>query len=111
MYKGKHSKDLKKYYKEILDQSPIKPTTGILDASSFSAWDAIKIYDEHIVAKWQRGVSAGKILRLAKETAIRRIIENIQPIFKAALYKKWKRIFKSSDPNAENTPKNPWELI
>ena len=110
-YKGRYRKKFKKYYGLILDNANKKSKKGVLDVSKTVYWDAISIYDGYIVPRWQRSISAGKMRKLANETEIRKIIDDIKPEFKRAVRLKWRKIFKKSDPSDKHTPKRAWQIL
>lgn len=110
-YKGRYMTKFKKYYNEILEHTASKPKGEALDVSTSKYWDARSIYDYYIVPRWQRVITVEKILKFANETSIKEIIEDIKPEFSRAVSSKWKKIFKRSDPNDINTPKQAWEIF
>lgn len=110
-YNGRYKKKFKKYYNLIIGYANNKPKNEILDVSGANYWDAISIYDNYIIPKWQRVVTSEKIHKFANETTIRKIINDIQPEFKRSLTLKWRKIFIKSDPEAADFPRNAWQIL
>lgn len=82
-----------------------------MDVSTVRYWDAISIYDDYLVPKWQKSVTTTKMESFANETAIYRILEIIKPEFNHALRQKWKNIFMKWDKNDPNLPRHPWKIL
>jgi hypothetical protein len=110
-YQGRYKKQFQQFYYEILHLAHTGPIRGILDVSQCKFWDAIAIHNDIMVANWQRTVSATKIRRLADETEIRIVINQIIPEFKRSASAKWRKLFQNSRPITASTLKNAWELF
>jgi hypothetical protein len=105
-YAGRYKEEFKLIFLKIYDLVP-----GEQDVSNYKYWDAIKIYDNFVVANWLESVDAEQIEKFAIETEIRIMLERIRAEFKLALGARWKRIFKNSDPNDPETPKQAWQIL
>ena len=67
--------------------------------SNSKYWDAIMIYDDYLVPKWQKTISVEKMSFFVKESQINILINKIKPEFIKAIEARWLKIFKMSDPN------------
>jgi hypothetical protein len=109
-YHGSKKKEFQEAYSFILHRAYKAPNGNILDVSKSKIWDAPTICDEIIDRKIQATISARKLYKLACETEIREMIQQIRPIFMDAVRLKWKKIFLKA-PGDKATPKNPWEIL
>jgi hypothetical protein len=110
-YDGRYKKKFKLLFERIAGLAHTKPRDGVLDVSLYKYWDAIRIYDDYILAKWLKSISASKIIQFAAEAQVVLLLEDIKDEFKRAVGLKWKRIFQKSDPNNANTPKQAWQIL
>lgn len=110
-YGGRYKKRFKLLFEEITGLAYTKPKDGVLDVSQYKFWDAIQIYDDYIVAKWIKSISAKKVEQLAVETQVVLLLEDIKLEFKRAVGLKWQRMFRKSDPNNADTPKQAWQIL
>jgi len=110
-YEGRYKHRFKVLFEEIIGLAYTKPKDGVLDVSQYKYWDAMRIYDDYILAKWLKSISAKKVEQLAAETRVVLLLEDIKHEFKRSVGLKWKRIFHKSDPNKGNTPKQAWQIL
>ncbi len=110
-YRGKHMSKFAEYYKRILDLTEVRPRNNVLDVSDHKYWNAINIYDDIIIARWQTSISASKLRKLASQTAIRNILLEIQPEFKRALGRRWLHIFRTWDRDDSDRPSKAWQIL
>lgn len=104
-------KKFKNYFKIILDLTDKKPKQGVLDVSHVTFWDAISIYDNYVVTNWVANVSARKLEKFANETQISIIRSDIEPIFKQALVRRWRSVFKKYDLDDPSIPRESWQIL
>jgi len=102
-YDGRYKKKFKFLFEKITGLAHTKPTDGVLDVSQYKYWDAIRIYDDYILAKWLKSISARKVEQFALEAQVVLLLEDIKQEFERAVGLKWKRIFHRSDPNNAKT--------
>jgi hypothetical protein len=102
-YDGRYKKKFKLLFEKIAALAHTKPTDGVLDVSLYKYWDAISIYDDYILAKWLKSISASKVEQFAVEAQVVLLLEDIKHEFKRAVGLKWKRMFHKSDPNNAKT--------
>lgn len=110
-YQGRYIIKFQNYYSEILGLASTKPKKGVLDVSQVRYWDAISIYDDYVVVRWVASVSAKKLEKFANETSIKIMLSDIELEFRRYCHLRWKNIFKNSDLNDINTPKDPWQIL
>lgn len=110
-YDGRYKQKFKLRFEKITGLAQTKPTDGVLDVSQYKYWDAIRIYDDYILAKWLKSISARKVEQFAVEAQVVLLLEDIKQEFERAVGLKWKRIFHKSDPNNANTPKQAWQIL
>jgi hypothetical protein len=110
-YNGRYKKKFKDIYLKILDIAYTKPQAGVIDVSYYKYWNAIHIYDEYVVAKWIKTISARRIEKFAQETAVFLLLEEIRTEFKRSVDVKWKKIFQKSDANDPETPRSGWQIL
>jgi hypothetical protein len=110
-YDGRYKKRFKLLFEEITGLAYTKLKDGVLDVSQYKYWDAIRIYDDYILPKWLKSISAKKVEELAAETQVVLMLEDINHEFNRAVALKWRRIFHQSDPNNANTPKLAWQIL
>ncbi len=110
-YKGRHQKKLKAIFDRIYSLAHTKSKGAVLDVSDYKYWDAPRIYDEYVIARWCKSVSAVRLERFARETRIVLMLAAVQREFKRAVALRWKREFEKSDPNDENTPRQAWQIL
>jgi hypothetical protein len=110
-YDGRYKEKFKFLFEKIAGLAHTKPIDGVLDVSLYKYWDAIRIYDDYVLAKWLKSISASKIKQFAEEAQVVLLLEDIKHEFKRAVGLKWKRIFQESDPNNPNTPKQAWQIL
>jgi len=110
-YDGRYKKKFRLLFEEIAGLAHTKATDGVLDASLYKYWDAIRIYDDYILAKWLKSISASKVKQFAAETQVVLLLEDIKHEFKRAVGLKWKRMFHKSDPKCASTPKQAWQIL
>lgn len=110
-YNGRYKKKFKAFFSRISALAHTRPKDGVLDVSQYKHWDAIGIFQDYVVANWFQSVSAGRLERFAIETEIVLILEGVKCEFKRALFLKWKKVFKNSDPNNMNTPRKAWQIL
>ena len=110
-YDGRYKDNFKAIYNKILDIAYSKPRDGVVDVSNYKYWNAIRIYDEYVAAKWINTVSARRIEKFANETEVFLLLEDIRTEFKRAVGLKWKKIFKKADLNDPKTPRSGWQIL
>src|SRR5438128_11372080 len=67
-YEGRYKKKFKSIFARIYSLAHTKPKNGILDVSGYRYWDAVRIYDDYVVVRWCKSVSATKLEKFACET-------------------------------------------
>lgn len=110
-YTGRYKKDFKLFFLRICDLLSDKFENDEYDVSNYKYWNAINIYDEYMVAHWLESISAEQVKELANETEVKTMIEEIRQEFTRAVNLKWTRIFKKSDPNDPETPRQAWQIL
>jgi hypothetical protein len=110
-YDGRSKKTFRLLFERITELAATIPKDGVLDVSQYKHRDAIQIYEEFILAKWVKSISARKLEQLAAEAQVALLVEDIKHEFKRAVALKWKRIFQKSDPNNPDTPKQAWQIL
>lgn len=110
-YDGRYKKRFRLLFERIIELTNPKPKDDVLDVSEYKYWDAIQIYEEYILARWVKSISAKKVEQLAVEAQVALLVEDIKQEFKRAVALKWKRIFHISDPNNADTPKQAWQIL
>jgi hypothetical protein len=111
-YRGRYKALFKTYFSKMCglvhDGSEV---VGEYDVSEYKYWNAINIYNDYIVADWVASIDADQIERLANETEVAMMSEEIKNEFVRAVGSKWKRIFKRSDPDDPQTPTKAWQIF
>ena len=110
-YRGRFRSQFKDVFARISDVTFDKPRSGELDVSGYREWDAIAIYNDYVLRKWCRTVSAKRIERFATETMIVRLLDGVRAEFLRSLGLKWKKIFKVSDKMDPATPRHAWQIL
>jgi hypothetical protein len=110
-YEGRHKKKFKLIFSRICLLANTRPRDGVVDISDYKYWDAMRIYQEYVVATWCKAVTARRMEKFANETEIVLMIEGVKREFKRAVGVRWKTEFKKSDPNSVNTPHQAWQIL
>jgi hypothetical protein len=110
-YDGRYKKQFRSVFSEIHSLAHTKPKDGILDVSTYRYWDAPRIYEEHVVPRWCRSVSATRLEKFARETQIVEMLRTIQAGFKRAVGSRWKREFQKRGPDDANTAWHAWQIL
>jgi hypothetical protein len=110
-YEGRYKKRFKSIFNRICLLARTKPKDGVVDISDYKYWDAIRIYQDYVVANWYKSVSAVRLERFATETEIVLMLEEVKREFKRAVGLKWKKEFKKCDPNDVNSPVEAWQIL
>jgi hypothetical protein len=110
-YEGRYRKKFKSIFEEICSLAPTKPKDGVLDISGYRYWDAMRIYDDYVVARWCKSVSATGLEKFACETQIFLMRRLIQSEFKRAVGLRWKREFRRRNTDDESTPWEAWQIL
>jgi hypothetical protein len=110
-YEGSCKRKFRSIFNRICLLAHTKPKDGVLDISDYKYWDAMRIYDDHVVAHWCKSVSAVRLEKFASETEIVLMLAEIKSEFKRAVGLRWKREFKKYDPNDENIPREAWQIL
>lgn len=110
-YEGHRKKQFKVIFDRIYSLAHTKPKDGILDVSDYRYWDAERIYNDYVCARWCKSVSATRLKKFAHETEIVLMVRAIQPEFKRAVGLKWKREFQKRGPDDANTPWQAWQIL
>lgn len=110
-YKGRYKKKFKALHQRIISLAHNKPKDGIVDVSQCKYWDAIRIYHDHVVARWIKTVSAKRIERFANDTEVFMLLEDIWEEFNRAVSLKWRKEFKKASLNDPDTPKQAWQIL
>ncbi len=110
-YEGRYKKKFKSIFHRIYSLAHTKPKDGVLDVSGYRYWDAMRIYEDYVVARWCKSVSAVRLETFACETEIVLILANIRREFERAVGAKWKREFKKRNPDDENTAWQAWQIL
>jgi hypothetical protein len=110
-YEGRCKKQFRSMFERIYSLADTKAKNGILDVTTYRYWDAVRIYDDYVVARWCKSVSATRLEKFARETQIVSMLRIIQPEFKRAVGLKWKRAFQKRDPGDANTPWQAWQIL
>jgi hypothetical protein len=84
---------------------------GILDVSTYRYWDAPRIYDEYVIPRWCRSVSATRLEKFACETQIVAMLRVLQAEFKRAVGLRWKKEFQNRCTDDANTPWQAWQIL
>ena len=88
-----------------------KPKHGIVDISGYKYWDAMRIYQDYVVAHWCKSVSAVRLEKFACETEVVLMLAEIRSEFKRAVRLRWRKELRKCDPNDENTPRQGWQIL
>ncbi len=110
-YEGRYKKQFRSLFSKIYSLAHTKPKDGILDVSTYHYWDAPRIYDEYVVPRWCKYISATRLEKFACETQIVEILRAIQTEFKRAVGMRWKKEFRKRDGDDANTPWNAWQIL
>jgi hypothetical protein len=110
-YEGRYKKKFKLIFERIYSLAHTKPKDGVLDISGYRYWDARRIYEDYVVARWCKSVSSVRLEKFASETEIVLILAGIRREFKRAVGLKWKRELKKRNPDDENTPWQGWQIL
>jgi hypothetical protein len=81
-YEGRYKKKFKSVFGRICSLAPTKPKDGVLDVSDYKYWDAPRIYDDYVVPRWCKFLSAVRLSKLASETQIVLMLAEIQREFR-----------------------------
>lgn len=109
-YTGRYKDEFKSFFIRICDLVHDKHGVDEYNVSEYKYWNAINIYD-YIVMHWLESISAEQVEKFANETEVKIMLEKIRCEFIRALNLRWRRIFKKSDPNDPNTPRQAWQLL
>src|SRR4051812_7048556 len=93
-YDGRYKKQFRSLFSKIYSLAHTKPTGGILDVSTYRYWDAPRIYDEYVVPRWCKSVSARRLEKFACETQIIEMLQVLQAEFKRGVGLRWKKEFR-----------------
>lgn len=110
-YDGRYKKQFRSFFSKIYSLAHTKPKDGILDVSTYRYWDAPRIYDEYVVPRWSKSVSATRLEKFACETQIVEMLRVIQAEFKRAVGLRWKKEFQKRGTDDANTPWNAWQIL
>jgi hypothetical protein len=55
-YDGRYKEKFKFLFEKIAGLAHTKPIDGVLDVSLYKYWDAIRIYDDYVLAKWLKSI-------------------------------------------------------
>ena len=110
-YEGRYKREFKAVHERILSLAGVGPRDGIIDVSHCQYWNAIRIYQDHVVTKWLKAVSAERIERFAAETEVYILLEDVRAEFKRAVGLRWKKQFMKADLDDPNTPREAWQIL
>jgi len=110
-YRGRHKQKFKAIFNRIYSLAHTKPKDGVLDISGYKYWNAVRIYEEYVVRRWCKSVSAIQLEKFASETEIVLMLAEIKSEFKRAVGLRWKKEFRKRDPNDEQTPWHAWQIL
>ena len=110
-YEGRYKAKFKSVFERIYSLAHTKPKNGILDVSGYRFWDAVRIYDDYVVPRWCKSVSAVRLEKFACETQIFLILADVRSEFKRAVGAKWRREFKKRNPDDQNPLWHAWQVL
>ena len=110
-YEGRYRKKFKSIFEKIYSLAHTKPKDGVLDVSGYLYWDAMRSYDDYVVARWCKSVSATRSEKFACETQIVLLLRVIQSEFKRAVGLRWKREFQRRNTDDESTLWQAWQIL
>ena len=110
-YEGRCKKQFRSLFSKIHSLAHTRPRDGILDVSTYRYWDAPRIYNEYVVPRWCRSVSATRLEKFACETQIIEMLRVIQAEFKRAVGLRWKKEFQKRGSDGANTLGRGWQIL
>lgn len=109
-YRGPKKNQFRATYVRLLELVPAGHSE-LLDISQYQYWDAVRIYDELVVAQWAKSVGAKRLEKLAVETAVFLLLEPLRAEFKRAVGRRWSKIVRNSGPLDSGVPKQAWQIL
>lgn len=111
LYRGPLQAEFRAIHNKILELVPVRGDCELLDVSHYQYWDAVRIYDELVAARWARSIGAKRLEKLAIETAVFLLLEPVRAEFRRAVGRRWKRIFLAWDQDDPNRPRYGWQIL
>lgn len=109
-YNGRMIKEFRGLFETVWDMIDRSEVVDELDISQYRYWNALNIYDELIVPKWEESLSAKALHDLSIETQIHLMMKPVKSEFMRAISSAWKRAVKKSAPEDPNRPTQAWHL-
>lgn len=109
-YRGPKKNQFRATYERILELVPVG-RGALLDISQYQYWDAVRIYDDLVVARWVKSVGAKRLEKLAMETEVFLLLEPLRAEFRRAVGRRWRKIVRNSGPLDSGAPKQAWQIL